>query len=95
MRDPANNKLFYNNILSGIFFTEGTFWRNQRRFMLRNLRDFGFGRRFQELEIHMDEELRDFVDLVKSGPKYDYEKVSYLLRSLWTEFYKQCIFRIS
>lgn len=29
----------------GIFFTEGNFWLHQRRFTLRNLRDFGFGRR--------------------------------------------------
>uniref|UniRef100_A0A1B0DHC9 Uncharacterized protein n=1 Tax=Phlebotomus papatasi TaxID=29031 RepID=A0A1B0DHC9_PHLPP len=44
MRDPNHN-------LRGIFFTEGPFWKNQRRFTLRHLRDYGFGRRFTELEI--------------------------------------------
>ncbi|XP_065336675.1 methyl farnesoate epoxidase-like, partial [Cloeon dipterum] len=33
------------NKISGVFFSEGERWRNQRRFTLRHLRDFGFGRR--------------------------------------------------
>lgn len=41
---------------------------------MRHLRDFGFGRRFNELEIHIDEELRALIDLIKGGAKYDYEK---------------------
>lgn len=61
-------------MISGIFFKDGLFWQNQRRFTMRHLRDFGFGRRFEELEIHIDEELRAFVDLIKNGAKYDYEK---------------------
>ena len=28
----------------GIIFAQGNYWREQRRFMLRNLRDFGFGK---------------------------------------------------
>ena len=28
----------------GILFSQGKYWREQRRFMLRNLRDFGFGK---------------------------------------------------
>lgn len=59
---------------TGIFFRDDEFWRNQRRFTLRYLRDFGFGRRFDELEIHIDEELRAFVELIKGGAKFDYEK---------------------
>lgn len=62
------------NVVSGIFFRDGEFWRKQRRFTLRYLRDFGFGRRFDELEIHIDEELRAFVELIKGGAKYDFEK---------------------
>lgn len=61
-------------MVSGIFFRENMFWRNQRRFTLRHFRDFGFGRRFTELEIHIEEELRALVDLIKNGAKYDYEK---------------------
>lgn len=44
---------------------------------MRHLRDFGFGRRFDELELEIDEELREFVDIVKNGPKYEYEKVRF------------------
>lgn len=62
----------------GIFFKEGPLWKNQRRFALRHLRDYGFGRRFEELEIHIDEELRDFIDLVRNGPKYEFEKVNHI-----------------
>ncbi|XP_075227318.1 putative cytochrome P450 304a1 isoform X2 [Lycorma delicatula] len=36
--------------LLGIIFTEGDKWLEQRRFMLRNMRDFGFGRRSDVLE---------------------------------------------
>lgn len=60
--------------LSGIFFRDNLFWRNQRRFTLRHLRDFGFGRRFNELEMNIEEELRSFVDLIKGGAKFEYEK---------------------
>lgn len=59
----------------GIFFTDGALWHDQRRFMLRHLRDFGFGRRFDELESEINEELVQFVDFLRNGPKYDFEKV--------------------
>lgn len=58
----------------GIFFRDGTFWREQRRFTLRHLRDFGFGRRFAELEVHANEELLDWIDMVRSGGRYAHEK---------------------
>jgi hypothetical protein len=31
--------------LTGFFFTDGSFWMEQRRFSLRHLRDLGFGRK--------------------------------------------------
>lgn len=61
----------------GIFFTDGALWHDQRRFMLRHLRDFGFGRRFEELELEINEELVQFVDFLRHGPKYDFEKVGF------------------
>lgn len=65
----------------GIFFTDGPFWKNQRRFTLRHLRDYGFGRRFEELEIEIGEEINNLIDLIKNGPKYDFEKAKkYKLR---------------
>lgn len=61
----------------GIFFAEGELWHEQRRFALRHLRDFGFGRRFGELEVEINEELLQFVDYLRNGPKYDFEKVCF------------------
>lgn len=59
----------------GIFFTDGPFWKNQRRFALRHLRDYGFGRRFEELEIELGEEIKNLIDLIRNGPKYECEQV--------------------
>lgn len=67
LRDPNFN-------LRGIFFTDGPLWHEQRRFALRYLRDYGFGRRFQTLEINIQDELLSFIDLLKYGPKYPHEK---------------------
>lgn len=62
-------------IFLGIFFTEGQLWLEQRRFSLRNMRDFGFGRREDELESEMQDEILSLIDLLKNGPKYEFEKV--------------------
>ncbi|XP_013101803.1 probable cytochrome P450 304a1 [Stomoxys calcitrans] len=60
--------------IAGIFFNEGAGWKEQRRYVLRYLRDFGFGRRFEELELVIQEELTDMLDLIRKGPRYDHEK---------------------
>ncbi|EDW14395.1 probable cytochrome P450 304a1 [Drosophila mojavensis] len=57
----------------GIFFQEGVLWREQRRFILRYLRDFGFGRRFDQLENVIAEEITDMLDLIRNGPRYEHE----------------------
>lgn len=67
LRDPDFQR-------KGIFFTEGEQWKDQRRFTLRHLRDFGFGRRFPELEIDIREEISGLIEMIKTGPKYDCEK---------------------
>lgn len=67
LREPHHN-------LKGIFFTDGPFWLQQRRFTLRNLRDFGFGRRHQNYEIEVIDEMKNLVNLIKDGPKYEHEK---------------------
>lgn len=63
----------HNFELNGIFFIDGLYWQEQRRFTLRNLRDFGFGRRFEEYELEVKNEIKDFIKIVKEGPKYEYE----------------------
>lgn len=60
---------------TGIFFTENEQWHEQRRFVLRYLRDFGFGRRFDSLEKEMEIQIAQCIDIVKNGPKYEHEKV--------------------
>lgn len=67
VRDPQLN-------VYGIFFQDGAVWREQRRFTLRHLRDYGFGRRFGELEAHADEELLDFVDMLRNGARHQHER---------------------
>lgn len=62
-----------NYLTKGIFFTDGPYWLHQRRFTLRNLRDFGFGRRYQEFEVEVLDEMQSLVNLIKEGPKYQHE----------------------
>ncbi|CAD6992780.1 unnamed protein product [Ceratitis capitata] len=66
MRTPSNEML-------GIFFREGPIWKEQRRFILRFLRDYGFGRRFTELESVIQEQIADLLDLIRKGPRYPHE----------------------
>lgn len=67
LRDPDRQ-------VRGIFFTENVFWKDQRWFFLRHLRDYGFGRRFAELEFTINDELQEFVEMLRCGPKYPYEQ---------------------
>lgn len=54
-------------MILGQFFIDGPSWTEQRRFMLRNLRDLGFGTRSKKFEKIIEEELRDFIDTVQSN----------------------------
>ncbi|XP_052890446.1 probable cytochrome P450 304a1 [Anopheles moucheti] len=58
----------------GIFFTDGPSWKEQRWFILRYLRDYGFGRRFPQHESEVNSELLVLIDLLRYGPKYEHEK---------------------
>jgi hypothetical protein len=49
---------------TGIFFKDELFWEQQRRFSLRHMRDFGFGRRFCQLEDIEKEEIQYMLDLL-------------------------------
>lgn len=48
----------------------------QRRFVLRHLRDYGFARRFDPLEDEINSEIGQYIDTLKNGPKYPHEKVN-------------------
>ncbi|XP_011880568.1 PREDICTED: probable cytochrome P450 304a1 isoform X1 [Vollenhovia emeryi] len=58
----------------GIFFTDGDKWSELRRFALRHMRDFGFGRRQEKLESEIMDETSILLDILKNGPVYDGEK---------------------
>ncbi|XP_014480099.1 PREDICTED: probable cytochrome P450 304a1 isoform X2 [Dinoponera quadriceps] len=58
----------------GITFTDGPLWREQRRFFLRNVRDFGFGRRQEAFEREILDEVSLLINILKHGPIYDGEK---------------------
>uniref|UniRef100_A0AAU7NIQ6 Cytochrome p450 n=2 Tax=Pyraloidea TaxID=37573 RepID=A0AAU7NIQ6_MARVT len=58
----------------GIFFTDGYFWHVQRRFSLRYMRDYGFGRRSATLEQVVESEIKELIDIRLNGPKSDAER---------------------
>nr|QZP43557.1 cytochrome P450 monooxygenase CYP304F32 [Ephestia elutella] len=58
----------------GIFFTDGYFWHVQRRFSLRYMRDYGFGRRSATLEQVVEDEIKELIDMRLNGPKNDAER---------------------
>jgi hypothetical protein len=62
--------------LKGVFFIEGNYWKDQRWFTLRYLRDFGFGRRDLIYEEEITDEMQKLMALLKDGPKFEHEKVS-------------------
>uniref|UniRef100_A0A1Q3FRW9 Putative cytochrome p450 n=1 Tax=Culex tarsalis TaxID=7177 RepID=A0A1Q3FRW9_CULTA len=73
--DMFLNRLRERNFLRrGIFFTDGAKWKEQRRFVLRHLRDYGFGRRFQELEEVARDEIRTLLETIQYGAKWEHEK---------------------
>ncbi|XP_063222973.1 probable cytochrome P450 304a1 [Bacillus rossius redtenbacheri] len=51
----------------GLIFTDGEMWKNQRRFMLRNMRDLGYARRSRDFERVEQEEVQDLLDLVRGA----------------------------
>ncbi|XP_031345332.1 probable cytochrome P450 304a1 isoform X2 [Photinus pyralis] len=57
--------------LLGVIFTSGDYWRQQRRFALRQLRDFGFGRRFPTTEQMLESEVRNLIGQISSNPHPD------------------------
>lgn len=53
-----------------MILADGPLWAHQRRYMLRHMRDFGFGTRSATLENLMQQEIQDVVDVL-NGRKED------------------------
>ena len=62
---------------SGIFFVDGPLWHNQRRFTLRHMRDYGFGRRSEKQENMVHGQIQDTLDLLR-GMKQDTVSIAFL-----------------
>eukprot|EP00088_Acartia_fossae_P010933 TRINITY_DN15486_c0_g1_i3.p1 TRINITY_DN15486_c0_g1~~TRINITY_DN15486_c0_g1_i3.p1 ORF type:complete len:479 (+),score=77.85 TRINITY_DN15486_c0_g1_i3:163-1437(+) len=64
-----NHRFFQKGQESGIAFNNGHSWSLQRRFSLRTLRDFGFGK--QAMEETMNLEIDDLIEKFSSGGSDD------------------------
>lgn len=74
--DCDHIQLQFTSFFSGIFFVDEDYWREQRRFSLRHLRDYGFGRRFTKTEEHFEDELKDLIQIFQTEPR-EHDLVSY------------------
>ncbi|XP_055524353.1 probable cytochrome P450 304a1 [Wyeomyia smithii] len=63
-----------NFLRRGIFFTQGPHWKEQRRFVLRHLRDYGFGRRYADFEAETEREIAIMIDMLQYGAKFEHEQ---------------------
>nr|QST15064.1 CYP370A2 protein [Diaphanosoma celebensis] len=57
----------------GLMFTDGEFWRQQRRFTLRHLRNFGFGK--SSMEHVMKEEINETVAEIRTRLDADADRI--------------------
>ncbi|XP_063909187.1 probable cytochrome P450 304a1 [Zophobas morio] len=55
----------------GIFFSDGSFWKTHRKFSLRHLRDYGFGRRSDVMENYVADEVNYLLNFLTSEPTKD------------------------
>ncbi|XP_069687544.1 probable cytochrome P450 304a1 [Periplaneta americana] len=55
--------------LLGVILADGPLWAHQRRYMLRHMRDFGFGTRSVKLENLMEQEIQDVVEVLQGRKK--------------------------
>uniref|UniRef100_A0A182LWT9 Uncharacterized protein n=1 Tax=Anopheles culicifacies TaxID=139723 RepID=A0A182LWT9_9DIPT len=60
--------------LRGINFIDGPSWKDQRWFFLRHLRDYGFGRRSEQYEKEVENELERLVEQLTTDQRYGYER---------------------
>jgi methyl farnesoate epoxidase/farnesoate epoxidase len=55
-------------IIPGVFFSDGPFWIEQRRFTLHHLRDLGFGRSIMVASI--SEEIEDVIKELRQHEEF-------------------------
>ena len=57
----------------GIVFSQGVYWKELRRFLLRNLRDFGFGK--SEMDVVFQEEVSNLCQKLAKRTGFCFLKV--------------------
>lgn len=62
---PLTELMLLIDEITGVIFTQEKTWIEQRRFILKNLRDFGFGKKSIEGFIH--EEIKELIDSFKKS----------------------------
>ena len=72
--------------LSGVIFSNGHYWKELRRFMLRNLRDFGFGKSSMEELFH-----EEIAKLCQRLAKYEGQPTDLVSFFLLTSFSVQFV----
>lgn len=56
-------------LLVGLILADGPLWAHQRRYMLRYMRDFGFGTRSVKLESLVEQEMQDVIEVLHGRKK--------------------------
>jgi len=54
LSEHISHKVLFCCVSTGMMFTNGPVWTEQRKFALRTLRDFGFGRKSMESLVHTE-----------------------------------------
>ncbi|XP_024947074.1 probable cytochrome P450 304a1 isoform X2 [Cephus cinctus] len=79
----------------GIFFVDGSYWQEQRRFALRHMRDFGFGRRQEKWENDVLHEVSKLIEIINTGAHNDEEKTVLRSGTYPTALFPDILFHIT
>jgi len=76
------------NLLTGLLFNDGDAWKSHRRFSLKTLKDFGFGKKsLESVLLEEADRMVDFFVAKKSEPVYVQTLFNLaILNVLWTIF---------
>lgn len=54
-------------MVSGIISTDGELWQLQKKFTLRHMRVFGFGRHYESYQTRVEEEVQSLIEVIHKG----------------------------
>ena len=68
---------------SGVIGTNGQYWREQRRFLLKNLKDFGFGK--TSMESIIQDEMAKLCSKLARFPEVNFNSKTFIKMTLQKE----------